>query len=203
MLEPRQSFFVVAFLPALLAGAAAAQDSGAKKPAQVTADAPENAQPRDLLKTAEAQLEEMKLVPNGIRALLDSARDDRDVIKVLCLSDKLDQAEVAIASATERLALLRVGVAQSDADRMKHEAAIIGVLKGRAVSLASEANQCVGEDMGFIGENDLKLTIDPGLPPEAPNEIYHVGPGVSPEDAGFFPPSDVVLLPPPLTSPTT
>jgi hypothetical protein len=41
---------------------------------------------------------------------------------------------------------------------------ILRVLKDRVDQLVKEANQCIGEEVGFIGESQVSLQIDPGIP---------------------------------------
>jgi hypothetical protein len=61
-------------------------------------------------------------------------------------------------------------------------------LRERVVELGSEANQCIGEDSGFVGDAKVKVDIDSSVADTDPTE----------------PPTDTPLItePPMLTSPT-
>jgi hypothetical protein len=82
----------------------------------------------------------------------------------LCLNDKLNQVDVALRSAQDRLSALRTAVARGDDDRARHEFTVLDVLNDRVRVLVNESNQCVGEETGFIGEAEVSVTIDPNLP---------------------------------------
>jgi len=41
---------------------------------------------------------------------------------------------------------------------------ILQVLKDRVDQLVKEANQCIGEEAGFIGESQVSLQVDPNIP---------------------------------------
>jgi len=115
------------------------------------------------------------------------AKAKHDVVKTLCLSDKLSQIHVAVSTAGGRIEALEAAVAHNEPDRAKHEFTIVQVLKDRSSALVSEANQCIGEETGFIGESTVTVTIDPSIPDTDPSD---------------FPPDPLVTLPPTLSSPT-
>jgi hypothetical protein len=98
---------------------------------------------------------------------LQVARSERDVVRVLCLNDKLNQVDVALRSAEDRLVALRTAVERGDDDRVRHEHTVLDVLNDRVRVLVSESNQCVGEETGFIGEAEVSVSIDPNLPDDA------------------------------------
>jgi hypothetical protein len=106
----------------------------------------------------------------SVRRQLETARSQRDVVKTLCLNDKLNQIDVAIRSARERRQGLELAVNRRDADLSNHEFTILTVLRQRAEQLTAEANQCIGQEAGFIGDSAVTATIDPNLPKEDPSE---------------------------------
>jgi hypothetical protein len=105
----------------------------------------------------------------AVRRQLEEARAARDVVKTLCLNDKLNQLDVAIRSARERNQSLEAAVQRSDADLSTHEFTILTVLQQRSDQLTTEANQCVGEEVGVVGESAVTSTVDPNLPTEDPS----------------------------------
>ena len=130
------------------------------------------------------------MMDNDAAAVQRQASDAKlkhDVVKSLCLSDKLSQIHVAVSTATGRVDTLEAAVNHNDADRAKHEFTIVQVLKDRSAALVSEANQCIGEDTGFIGESTVTVTIDPSIPNTDPSD---------------FPSDPLVSTPPVLSSPT-
>ncbi|HKO92225.1 MAG TPA: hypothetical protein VJU61_13770 [Polyangiaceae bacterium] len=100
----------------------------------------------------------------SITRQLQAARKDRDVVRVLCLTDKLSQVDVALSSAQDRAGALRTAVERADADRSRHEYTVLEVLNDRVRVLVNESNQCVGEETGFIGDAEVSVSVDPNLP---------------------------------------
>jgi hypothetical protein len=120
--------------------------------------------PEQQLSLAHTYLGKMDQGATTVRAALEQARAARDVVKTLCLNDKLNQIDVANRSAKDRSTTLQAAVSSHDRDRARHEFMILQVLKDRVEQLVKEANQCIGEEVGFIGESLVSLTIDPGIP---------------------------------------
>jgi hypothetical protein len=121
----------------------------------------------------------------GVRRQLQAAREAKDVVKSLCLNDKLNQIDLATRTATDRVAGLEAAVGANDAERSKHQYTVILVLRDRVNTLVSEANQCIGEDVGFVGESNVTMEIDTSIPPVDPSDF----------------PTNPVTSPPPVISP--
>ncbi len=121
-----------------------------------------------------------------IRRMLSEAREKRDVVKVLCLDDKLNQADVATRSAGDRKPNLDAAAKSNDKDQGKHEFTVIQTLRERVKSLVAEANQCIGEETGFVGDTEVTVDVDPTIP----------------DDPSNFPDDPLISQPPPVSSPT-
>jgi hypothetical protein len=119
----------------------------------------------DQLHETEAVIGRMDLARNGVRRQLETARAKRDVVKTLCLNDKLNQLDVATRTARERRQTLQSAVERSDVELSKHEFTVIKVLQQRSEQLTAEANLCVGEQEAFLGTSRVTLVIDRNLPP--------------------------------------
>ena len=132
-------------------------------------------------------LTRMEGAASQIRKQLEQAREQRDVVKTLCLNDKLSQVDVAIRSARDRANALKAAAQRGDSELANHEFTILTVLRQRSEQLTAEANQCIGEESAFIGETKTTMVVDPSLPEE---------------DTTAFPPSDPTLVtePPRCTS---
>jgi hypothetical protein len=121
----------------------------------------------------------------AVRRQLAAAREARDVVKVLCLNDKLTQINLAVRTARDRLANLRAAVAQDDQERASHEFTVLQVLRDRVRTLVTEANQCIGEELGFVGDSAVTMEVDPTIP----------------DDPADFRPPDIISQPPLVASP--
>ena len=150
-------------------GIAAAQtaggDTGSIDP--LAAPGPTNLSPAQMKQEADKYLPQMEMTATTVRRQLEEARAARDVAKVQCLNDKLTQLDVAIRTARDRHAAFTVAVDRGDLDRARHEFTVLQVLSERAKELGAEANQCIGEETGFVGESQLTVDIDPMPDPAA------------------------------------
>lgn len=122
--------------------------------------------PQEQLAQTEGFLSRMQGARENMRQALEKARLQRDVVKTLCLNDKMNQTDVAIRSARERKESLGAAVQRNDADLASHEYTILGVLRQRVDQLSAEANQCIGQEAGFVGESAVSFTVDPGMAPD-------------------------------------
>ena len=84
--------------------------------------------------------------------LLEQARAQKDVVKTLCMNDKLAQIDVALRSAIERKVTLGEAAERGDAAVSTHELTVLTVLNQRVDQLSTEANQCVGEEIASASE---------------------------------------------------
>lgn len=174
----------------IVGGAALAQTGGGPVPGptpEVGAQRDVNLTPQQMLGNADKFLPQMDQGQNVVRRQLEGARQARDVVKTLCLNDKLTQIDVALRTARDRYGALRGAVTRNDADRSKHEYTVLQVLRDRVRSLVSEANQCIGEEAGFVGESRVTVDIDPNIPETDPSD---------------FPDDPIVSEPPVTSSPT-
>jgi hypothetical protein len=142
--------------------------------------------PQEQLGESAKHIARMEQSAAGVRKMLEEARKQRDVVKTLCLNDKLSQIDVAIRSGRDRRTQLQAAVNRNDSELSNHEFTILTVLRQRSEQLVAEANQCIGEEAAFVGDTRTNVTIDPSIPP----------------DETPYPPTDpsLVTAPPPCTS---
>ena len=153
-------------------GVALAQDAPAPAAAVgVQSQQDVNLTPQQMLQRAHSFKPMMDNDAAAVQRQASDAKQKHDVVKSLCLGDKLSQIHVAVSTASGRIDTLDAAVAKNDADRAKHEFAIVQVLKERSAALVSEANQCIGEETGFIGESTVTVTIDPSIPDTDPSNF--------------------------------
>jgi len=119
--------------------------------------------PQDELNQADVIISRMNQAAATVRRQLDTAREARDVVKSLCLSDKLSQIDVAGRSARDRQTALQAAAQRGDTELSNHEFTMLTVLRQRAEQLTAEANQCIGEDLSFVGQTEISIQY-PALP---------------------------------------
>jgi hypothetical protein len=164
-----------------VAGSATAQPSGgAPAPAgQIGFERQANLSPKDQLSQVESGIARMEQLAGTVRRQLEQARAAHDVVKTLCLNDKLSQIDVAIRSARDRQQAHQAAVNRGDTEMANHEFTIVTVLQQRAVQTGAQANQCIGEEYAFVGQTEVTASVDPNLPGE---------------DVTAFPPTDGTLI---------
>ena len=164
------------------AGSATAQSAGgAGADAQVGFEHKQNLSVQDQVSQAEQMIAHMDQSSGTVRRQLEAARAARDVVKTLCLNDKLSQIDVAARSARDRQASLQAAAQRNDAELTGHEFAIVTEHRRRSDQITAEANQCIGEEVAFVGQTQISVVIDPNIPTGG--------------DMTDFPPSDVTPVP--------
>jgi hypothetical protein len=116
-------------------------------------------------------IDQMQSASTEVRHALQAARAQRDVVKVLCLNDKLNQLDVAVRTARERRAELVESTARADVEGVKHHSILLTTLRERSRVLAAEARQCVGQPTP--GEPDH---VQPVAPPDLPDPTEYPNP---------------------------
>ena len=146
------------------AGAGAGASASGSTDAQVGFQRKTQLSPQEQLAESDRMLVRMEQAAAGVRKMLQQARESKDVVKTLCLNDKLSQIDVAIRSARDRKTSLQAAATRNDQELTNHEFTILTVLRQRAEQLTAEANQCIGEEAAFIGDTHVVTTVDPTLP---------------------------------------
>jgi hypothetical protein len=144
--------------------------------------------PQQEMAEGDVAIARMEQGSSTVRKMLEQARTTRDVVKTLCLNDKLNQIDVAVRSARDRKTALQAAASRNDQELSNHEFNILTVLRQRAEQLTAEANQCIGEEAAFIGATNVVQTIDPTLPPT--------------DDTQYPPTDNTIVSAPPLSATT-
>jgi len=172
-------------------GVAVAQEVADQPPPapakEVSGGADVSLSPKEMLDKVRNMIPEMDKLRATVASQLAEAKKKKDVVKALCLDDKVKQMKLATDTAKDRVVDLTSAVSQNDNDRAKHEFTVVQVLRDRVQTLIAEAQQCIGEETGFVGNTDVTVDIDPSLPDADPSD---------------FPDDTLVSEPPVLSSPT-
>lgn len=160
-------YAAVALLVGLVGqGVAGAQAPDGTADANPTPSKQVNLSIPEQLEAGSTYLNRMESIRATVSRDLEEARQQRDVVKTLCLNDKLNQLDVALRSGGERYRALEVAAKRGDQDLTSHEFTILTVLHQRSQQLDAEAKQCIGKEVGFVGESSIRVDIEPGMPDE-------------------------------------
>lgn len=140
--------------------------------------------PAEQASEAQEALARMDSSRSAVRRMLEEARAQRDVVKTLCLDDKLNQIDVALRNARDRKTAIDGAVQRNDADLASHEFTVLGVLRQRSEQLMAEANLCIGKEAEILGEAAVIPTVDPSIA----------------DEPAYYPPGIIIIEPPPTGS---
>jgi hypothetical protein len=105
-----------------------------------------------------------------IQSLQETARKQKDIIKLNCVTDKLVQAKVNINIAEQAMTSLQENTARGDEGGRTHEFTRLTIVNQKVLVLGAEAENCIGEDLSFIGATRVDVEVDPGIPQNDPTE---------------------------------
>jgi hypothetical protein len=143
-----------------------------------------NLSPAEYGETGQKIVSRLEAAGTTIRTQLQTARAQRDVVKTLCLNDKLNQIDVTIRNARERRQSLEAAMTRGDQEQGGHELTLLTTLRQRGDQISADAYACLGGDPGTIEAGEVKPFIDPNLP----------------EDASEYPVNNVIVDPPACSS---
>jgi len=106
-----------------------------------------------------------------VRKMNDEATKvgQKDAMKAVCLSDKLNQLQALSDSGASKLKDYQSAVSRGDTDLANYDFGVLATLRRRSEQLDAEANQCVGEDQTFSGDTKITVTIDPNIADPPPD----------------------------------
>lgn len=143
--------------------------------------------PEEILASAHAEVVRMETTSDNIDRMLRGAREERDIVKALCLDDKLNQINVTTRTAEDRVASMESAVSSGNLGRLSTDEKVLAALVVHANEISTEADQCIGAEQGGFGKTTLSVKMDPKIP---------VGNTTS------LPPTGIVSTPPVAASPT-
>lgn len=115
---------------------------------------------RAQVKKYQAQLDE---VLRRVVQIQDVARRNKDVIRLNCVNDKLLQVKQLMNIADQARNNLEEAIARGDEEGRYHELGRITIIVQQAQALSGEAENCVGEDLSYLGRT-LVTVEEPELP---------------------------------------
>ena len=86
--------------------------------------------------------------------MADQARADKDIIKLNCLNDKINQID----------ALIMVAYQKAKTKGIEHRNKQLAIIYNKAQIVKNDADDCVGEDLIYIGETLVEVEVDPNIP---------------------------------------
>lgn len=147
-------------------GSQGAPGTGREASASLGLQRPVGLSPEDMRRQGDQFVARIDSAASTVRKQLEQARSERDVVKTLCLNDKLTQLDVTLRSAKERRAALESAANRRDTELSAHEFTILGVYRQRSERISTEANQCIGNEAGYLGDSRVDVSVEQDRPTE-------------------------------------
>ena len=120
----------------------------------------------DKIDTASTYLGEMKDVLSAVLDLLKDAREEKDVIKLNCINEKLTSIKGLIRISEQADITLQEAVAKGEKDTATHEFHKMAISHQKLKILKTEAEQCVGELAVAVGKTTVEVEVVKDVVPE-------------------------------------
>lgn len=104
---------------------------------------------------------------DGVRAQIQAqaqqAKNDKDVIRLNCVLDKLTQVNVNANMMDQALQALQDAVSRNDENVQSHEYTRITIINQKVQVLKTEADACVGAETNYVGPTKVVVEKPEGL----------------------------------------
>lgn len=126
--------------------------------------------PAEMVNQSKEYLQGMAQVVKRIQNLQEEAKRQKDIIRLNCVTDKLVQARVNENIAEQSMAALQENVAKNDAGGQTHEFTRLTIVNQKVTVVGAEAENCIGEDLSFVGATRVDVEIDQNIPQYDPTQ---------------------------------
>jgi hypothetical protein len=126
--------------------------------------------PADMMSQSKEYFKAMGEVVKRIQVLQDQAKREKDIIRLNCVTDKLVQARVNVNIGEQSMAGLQDSVTRADAGESTHEFTRLTIVNQKVTVLGAEAENCIGEDLSFVGATRVDVEVDPNIPQYDPTQ---------------------------------
>lgn len=106
----------------------------------------------------------MQDVVKRIGDLQEQSKRQKDIIRLNCVTDKLVQSKVNVTIAEQSMAALQESIGRADEGGRAHEFTRLTIINQKVLVLGAEAENCIGEDLSFVGATRVDVDVDPSIP---------------------------------------
>jgi len=146
-----------------------------------------NLTPQEMLDQGQTDLKNMQEGLKRVVQLQELARKQNDIIKLNCVNDKVVQVKAAINIGEQSMTDLHEAIARNDDGARLHAFTKLTVATQKVQVLVQEAENCVGQDLSFVGETQVTTEVDPNIPQDDPTQPPLPGSGTDrPPEASPF-----------------
>jgi hypothetical protein len=146
------------------AGVVAAEGSGVPNQADIAVKQRSSLSSQEMVQQGDGYFKSMADTVKRISALQDQSKRQKDIIRLNCVTDKLVQAKVNLTIAEQAMAALQENISRADEGGRTHEFTRLTIVNQKVTVLGAEAENCIGEDLSFVGATRVDVEVDPNLP---------------------------------------
>ena len=114
---------------------------------------------QEMVNQSRGYVERTRQAETRIKDLVETARKQKDVIRLNCLSDKLVQVKANLNIAEKAHQALQEAGLRRDEGASLHEFTRVTIVNQKVQVLADEAAGCAGEDLRYIGETRVDVEV--------------------------------------------
>ena len=126
--------------------------------------------PAEMVNQSKDYFKSMGEVLKRVQTLQDQSKRDKDIIRLNCVTDKLVQVRVNMNIAEQSMAALQEAMTRADEGQRTHEFTRLTIVNQKVLVLGAEAENCIGEDLSFVGATRVDVEIDPNIPTYDPTQ---------------------------------
>jgi hypothetical protein len=126
--------------------------------------------PDEMVNQSKDYFKNMNEVLKRVQTLQDQSKRDKDIIRLNCVTDKLVQVRVNLNIAEQSMASLQEAMTRADEGQRTHEFTRLTIVNQKVLVLGAEAENCIGEDLSFVGATRVDVEIDPNIPTYDPTQ---------------------------------
>lgn len=127
-------------------------------------------------------IERMRDVLTAVLKFLEQAREERDVVKLNCVNEKLTSIKGLLKISEQADVSMQEALARRDGETAAHEFEKIAIARNKVEQLMAESESCVGELAVYSGDTSVEVVMG-DVPQADPTR-------------DIVPPVDVVVRPP-------
>ena len=146
---------------------------------------------QEQLQQSKRYLVKMTVTKDKAQELAAEARNSKDLIKLNCVNGKLLLMKGNVKLAESIQDNLKSAVLRNDTGAANHEFSKMTITYQKVVVLGQEADSCVGEEIAYLGQMKVQISISPDIPVEdtttatTPNSLAQDGGNRAPVASRF------------------
>lgn len=126
--------------------------------------------PDEMVNQSKDYFKTMGDVLKRVQTLQDQSKREKDIIRLNCVTDKLVQVRVNMNIAEQSMASLQEAMTRADEGQRTHEFTRLTIVNQKVLVLGAEAENCIGEDLSFVGATRIDVEVDPNIPTYDPTQ---------------------------------